>query len=520
MSTIGPRQQEVVDRKLQELTDQWPAWSWLAAKLKKAGLVPTSVREFATNDRRSSWVILTSPSEALVRHFELAPELVVLCSPWDEIQANDIRRVEDEVFRTEIRVDPGVALVVTHDPDAEKRLGPVVPEYRRYLFIHDVAFHAESNAEAHLRGLLRDGLGRRRLFDFRSPAAGQQFFGRERELEALERDIMAGHCLGVYGLRKVGKSSLLGQLARKLREHRPAAAPVVPVEVDLQKLPYTQRNARGVFEMVAGALRSGSSAMSTASTRASLDPQQTLLAAVEGAERSPGARVVLILDEYEVLVGGRLPTTDGLDVLEWLRGVAQSHPTAFTLVLAGRNARLLAPARIGGRDNPMFRFLRSVPLTGLSAAECRGMVRKIGGRMALQFSLDALALVADETGGHPGLARTLGDLVDQSVEPSSRNPAPVSAADVRRVLPRFARETDEDMRELVNAAVDFDPHAEDYLQHLAHGLPWTGGNAEARLQDALVGYGILNGDAPRFRIGCFATWLQENFQAPARAAHG
>jgi hypothetical protein len=520
MSTIGTRQQEVVERQLEELTRQWPAWDWLAPMLERAGLTPTSVRELGTRDRRSSWVILTSPSDALVRHFELAPEVVVLCSPWDQIQANDVRRVEDEVFRTEIRVDPGFALVVTNDPDAEKRLGPVVPEHRRYLFIRDAALQNAANAQSFLVGQLREGLGRRRLFDFRQPAAGPQFFGRERELEALERDVLAGHCLGVYGLRKVGKTSLLGQLARKLRYHRPSAAPVLPVEVDLQKLPYTQRTARGVFEMIGRAVRAAQIGWSAAAPRTLVDAQQTLIATVEDAERTPGARVVLILDEYEVLIGGRVSAADGIEVLEWLRGVAQSHPTAFTLVLAGRNARLLAPARIGGRDNPMYRFLRSMPLTGLSAPDCRGMIRKIGARMALQFSPEALKLVADETGGHPGLARTLGDLVDQQVDPSTRNPAPVSAADVRRLFPKFAREVDEDMRELVNAAVDFDPSAEDYLQHLAHGLPWVGGTVGARLQDALVGYGVLEPDGQVFRIGCFGTWLRENLQYPARSAHG
>jgi hypothetical protein len=520
MTTIGARHQEIVASQLDELIRQWPAWTWLAPKLEKAGLTPTSVRELATAARRSSWVILTSPSEALVRHFELAPEVVVLCSPWDQIQANDVGRIEDDVFRTEIRVDPGFALVVTHDPDAEKRLGPVIPEHRRYLFIRDVTLENASNAQSFLVGQLREGLGRRRLFDFRQPAAGPQFFGRERELEALERDVLAGHCLGVYGLRKVGKTSLLGQMARKLRAHRPADAPVLPVEVDLQKLPYTQRTAQGVFDMIARALRAEQAGSGIPVARPGLDPQETLLAAVETTERTPGARVVLILDEYEVLVGGRLPVAEGLDVLEWLRGVAQSHPTAFSLVLAGRDARLLAPARIGGRDNPMYRFLRSMPLTGLSTAECRGMVRKIGARMALKFAPEALQLVADETGGHPGLARTLGDLVDQTVDPSTRNPAPVSASDMRRLFPKFAREVDEDMRELVNAAVDFDPGAEDYLQHLAHGLPWNCGAVEARLQDALVGYGVLEPGGQTFRIGCFGTWLRENLQYPARSAHG
>lgn len=147
------------------------------------------------------------------------------------------------------------------------------------------------------------------------------------------------------------------------------------------------------------------------------------------------------------------------------------------------------------------------------------MVRKIGARMALRFEPDALELIVQETGGHPALARTFGDLVDQLVPSAERAPAAINAAAARRVLPRFAREVDEDMRELVHAANDIDPRGGDYLVHLAYEVPWIGGVPEARLDDALARYGILHPGAGGFRIGRLAGWLRENHARPAEAAH-
>jgi hypothetical protein len=395
-----------------------------------------------------------------------------------------------------------------------------VPENRKYLFVSNETFRTADDPQAFLRVLLRDALGQRRLFDLRPPAAGPQFFGRGQEMEALERDVLNGHSLGVFGLRKVGKTSLLRRIAEKFREATPDTKRVIPVEVDLLATPFSRRHRAGVVQLIGRELDRELGRAQIQVPESSTDSLDRLVEAVEHVQRALDARVLLILDEYESLLGSRIPQRDGVDLLTWLRGVAQGHAGGFSLVLAGRNQRLLAPARLDGTDNPMYRFLRNVCLVGLTPEDCRSMVRKIGGRMALRFASDALDIIVQETGGHPALVRTLGDLVDTHVPISTRNPAVVDAAIIKCVLPRFSREVDEDMRELVNASNDFDARAGDYLVHLAHGVPWVGGPSEVRIHDALVGYGILHRDTHEFRIGRLATWLRENHASPAKAAHG
>lgn len=519
MSAVGHRNEQALENEFEVLTAQWPGSSWVRERLRSAGLDPTNARELRTNDRRSSWVILAKPSTALQQHFELAPEVLVLLSPWDTIHAKDIERVE-KVFRDGGRLDPGFALVITHDAKAAERLGPVVPESRTYLFVQDEQLQTVADPQAWLRRLLRDNLGRRRLFDHRLPAAGPQFFGREKEFEALSRDVLRGHCVGVYGLRKVGKTSLLRRVAEKLREGGVGAWRAVPVEVDLLETPFTRRAFAGVADLIGRHLDREIERDEKLTRSTKRDPLDRLVETVEQLEQRHGARLVLILDEYELLLDGRIPRRDGVELLAWLRGLAQSHPGGFGFVLAGRNQQFIAPARIEGVDNPMYRFLRDVALAGLTPEECRAMVRKIGGRMGLRFSTDALDLIVQETGGHPALARCLGDLVDADVPTEQRSPADVDATAVRRVLPRFARDVDEDMRELVDAANDIDRRAGDYLVHLAYGVPWIGGPAEARITDALARYGILHHGSRAFRIGRLETWLRENHARPLHAAHG
>ncbi len=520
MGRIGQRAVESVSTNFRKFVNQWPSWRWLPQKLQAAGLEPTKAIELRTNDPRRSWIILAKPNDALVNHFDLAPEVLVLCSPWDDMQANDVGCAEDK-FREEIRLDPGFALVVTGDVDAGRRLGRIVPENRRYIFISHQKLENALDPQAMLRAELRDALGQRKLFDMRGPADGRQFFGREKELEALERDVQLGLCLGIFGLRKVGKTSLLRRVAEKFR----STGQVIPIVADLQTLHFKKRDLAGLGAFLGAAF----DRELESSRRMSVDglPAEgfdRFEQAIARAQRDGDARVLLILDEYEVLLDGRIPVVDGLEFLTWLRGLAQSHAKNFSFILAGRNARFMMPARIDGRDNPMYRFLKTVRIAGLSPTECRTMVRKIGRRMALNFSTDALDILVEQTGGHPALTRTLGDLVDQAIPLAHRDPeaAQVDAILMKQILPRFSRNPGviEDMQELISASNDVDKHAGAYLVHLAHTVPTSASPVEASIHDALVEYGILAEDPTTFRIGHLATWLRENYSNPLQAANG
>lgn len=518
MQAIGERNLASLDERFESFYAQWPAWSDVRGWLSRAGLEVTTARELDTGERRSSWVFLAHPSEALRQHFELAPEVLVLCAPWKAAQVNDIRRVE-QIFKEELRVDQGFALVLTQEANVEGRFAATLPEARKYLFLSRDLREAATDPQAFLRGRLRDELGARRLFDHRRPATGPQFFGRAREFEALERDVYQGHCLGVYGLRKIGKTSLLRRVAAKFRERAQAGAAVMPIEIDLLAMDYKHRT---LGDLVA-TLRRGADeeAVRTGLVggRGAGDHHERV-AQLTRAARTAGARLLVVVDEYEALLDGRFSLRDGLEFLTWMRGVAQTYPEHFSFILAGRNRRLLSPARVGRVDNPMYRFLREVPLGGLAEEECRAMVRRIGRRMALDFSPDSLDLIVRETGGHPALVRSFGDLIDQAVPLADRGPALVDRSLTEGVVASFAREVDSDMRELVPAAEDIEPRAVDLLRHLAHGAPWVGGDLEARIRDGLVRYGILHPDRARFRIGRFASWVRENYAPPAEAALG
>ena len=92
-----------------------------------------------------------------------------------------------------------------------------------------VPLDLDTLAQESLHQVLDRWLSRRNLFDDRFPVSARQFFGRELELRQLRGNIDEGRHTGIYGLRKVGKTSLLYQL----RETRPHD---LVVYVDLQEI--------------------------------------------------------------------------------------------------------------------------------------------------------------------------------------------------------------------------------------------------------------------------------------------
>lgn len=520
MSGPGVANQQQLRRNFSEFAQQWPAWQQLRKKLEDAGFISTSVNPTNGDQSKTSWAIFAEPDALIRKQFELAPEILILCAPWDTMQHKDIEWAES-TLRTKGRLDPGFVLVLSQDEKAEDRLRATLPTDRIYIFVSIQKLWEELDPKIMFRNILRESLGRRRLFDMRLAAKGDQFFGRERELETLERDVLTGQCVGVFGLRKVGKTSLISRLAHKFRETSDAPR-VIPVQVDLLALPFHVHDILGLSRFVYERLLA---AISTSDTRSPSDmdkPFDDFMTALDTFQRERRARLLVIFDEYEVLVDGhQLPKSVGIQFLAWIRGLAQSYTGTFSFILAGRNAKHLLPARIDGKDNPMYRFLKHFPLAGLAPKECGTMITRIGARVGLNFLPEALDMIVKETGGHPALTRTLCDLIDEAVAPAKRNPATIDTILIQQILPRFNRSTavHEDMREFLAASVDIDGEAEDYLVHLVHHLPWKGGTIEDRIREALVNYGILHKDRAEFRIGHLESWLRENYAPPAKVAH-
>ena len=268
-----------------------------------------------------------------------------------------------------------------------------------------------------LEQLLRLWVGQGDLFDVHSPIADAgTFFGRGQFIHTLTTKIIQGENFGIFGLRKVGKTSLVFQLRENLPKN-------LIGYVDLQSV--ASRRCEEIYFRLSSALRRElrvkypdlppveSKLTDYDASRAypsiATDFHNELLkikAMLEAQGQQP--RVLLLLDEIELLLphGQNKGFAGYEDFFRQVRGLYQQEGFVLSGVV-GADPSACRAGKWGDRDNPVFQYYDEVFLTPLDRTECDQMVHGIGEVMGVTFDAPALSIVYEESGGHPYVARQL-----------------------------------------------------------------------------------------------------------------
>ena len=283
--------------------------------------------------------------------------LMIVASLPQELQRLLSQRIEDRR-----RVSP--AIVPIQQTDIETQVSPT----------------------AALRASLDRWLYRRDLFAINSPVDGRRFFGRDKPLAELRDAIAASVPIGVFGLRKVGKTSLLKETQR-----RSAELGDVVLYLDLSRVPSDISDCRWIYWKLGADLREQGARLplqgfrwrlggefqdfldipSSFPVATAFDSDLTrLLQAIRNSALSPRPKIVLLLDEIERLLPTRLGKAgfEGFfEFFSYLRGIAQENQE-FVMTVTGANAAVSEAAQFQGRDNPVFNYFKEVYLQLLEFA--------------------------------------------------------------------------------------------------------------------------------------------------------
>ena len=274
-------------------------------------------------------------------------------------------------------------------------------------------------------------------YDVRDPVAGAfSFFGRDALVEDLLRRILEGRPAGVFGSRKMGKSSLLQAL--RDRSPFPVAA------MNLQTVGHA-----ALDEMYARILRYWAQwAWVRVGIEVNLpvvtpdDPTGSFVAAtlalLEQLEQHQGdARLGLFLDEVELITprpdGGGPDLQRYLTFLRAIRGLIDEDGR-LSLVVASLNPSINRINAWNGEQNPSFNLFQEIYLSPLAQEDCIQMVRNIGRQVGLVYSDESLDAIAALSGGHPFLARQLCSLLYKQ---RGRQPGQIDAAAIPAAVEHF-----------------------------------------------------------------------------------
>lgn len=274
----------------------------------------------------------------------------------------------------------------------------------------------EARSRHHLERTLLQWLGHTDVFETHNPVSNAAtFFGRGHFINQLVLKISRGENFGIFGMRKIGKTSLVYRLRELSRDHLVAYVDLQGVssrrvtEVYARLMESLVRDMRVKHpEVPAPALKT--LAGTSTGREVAVDFHADLLAvrqAFESAGR-PLPHVLLLLDEIELMIPER--GSSGFegqqDFFRHLRGLYQQDRFVVSAVV-GASPSVCRTAAWDAQDNPVFQFYDEVFLAPLDRSECDQMVKGLGEVMGVRFDAPSLQRIYEETSGHPYVARQL-----------------------------------------------------------------------------------------------------------------
>ncbi len=274
----------------------------------------------------------------------------------------------------------------------------------------------EARSRHHLERTLLQWLGHTDVYETHNPVSNAAtFFGRGHFINQLVLKISRGENFGVFGMRKIGKTSLVYRLRELSRDHLVAYVDLQGVsswkvtEVYIRLIESLVRDMRikhpdvPVPEIKTSPDRSQQTEVASAFHTDVLAVRR----AFETAGR-PLPHMLLLLDEIELMIPGR--GSNGFeghqDFFRHIRGLYQQERFIVSAVV-GASPSVCRTAAWDGRDNPVFQFYDEVFLATLDRGECDQMVQGLGEVMGVRFDTPSLKRIFDETSGHPYVARQL-----------------------------------------------------------------------------------------------------------------
>lgn len=375
------------------------------------------------------------PCPSITKQFDISLEIPTLITNFPNLEPRFLRKLETSVeLRRSASADKDIAIVVTSDSQASN----FVRDRNRFAFpilvIDANRLQAGGYSDTDLRTELASLLRSVDHFDYSNEITTKEdFFGRLDETEALCRLASAGQSVGIFGLRRAGKTSLLFRVRTELRERGIDSVYVqlnaVPdadsfraeILVELERLAEEKGHRRPIRDM-----------------KVPLSMREWLYG-IDEVLNLIDNQVVILIDEIDLVNEDAAEYEESViedrrnlnRVMQQLRGIIQirndrsGRPLSF--LVAGVAMSIFTQAVRFGRENQLFGFASARALKPMARDEMRQMVRTLGKRSGLKFNdFRLFDMLFSEYGGHPHLTRRACSVVADAVRTGAKEVVPYS----------------------------------------------------------------------------------------------
>lgn len=497
-----------------QLTDFGPKEAEISNNLSAVWRV-----SFAGQYRRSKTrypYLFLKATDDLQEFFGFRQEILCIFHPYDSIDARLMDAIDELLNLRTNRLDRLCVFVVTNASqlsgdinkyDSEKDLRIHIP-----FFYKELAGGVAGKLDL-IKKRLQDNLYVIDLFATSSVLKTERsFFGRKEEVQSLIGTYERGENASLFGLRRIGKTSLLWAVVRELK-HRD-----VPVAfIDCSDTKYHKASWHKALFRTKEALYTSLGIKDQGSKEADYTESDASSIFVEDLKRIKANSlkpVLLIFDEVENLCFSTSESaewregTASLPYWQTIRSAYQQNTNLFSFLICGTNPLILErPTLPSGADNPLYKYVPPKYLDFFGIDEVEGMLTKLGEYMGVSFDKQIFTYMTDEYGGHPFLVRQVASFLKNCARPDPQS----HKIKIRREDYQLKRlEIAEKLRGYIGLILSVltQRYNEEYelLKLLAAGRSEEFENCAAEYPEAishLIGYGLIKrvGSKYHFRIG-------------------
>ncbi len=483
------------------------------------------------------------PSSTLKNLYNLGNEVLILCSidGMNDFRSRtkdflDYLLISSEEFKN--RLDKITCFLF----DGNENVVSIVKEDRiknpDARLIVPFSYNELGNGinENELQNRLRDFLYERDLFGIASPLNSDTlFFGKDRMdvISELYGKYKQGEQGGVFGLRRIGKTSVLNLLRLRIEQENGAA-----IYFDCSQYHHNRWNEflekiiKQVQEKYSEELNEENRIIISEDIRLEYgneryDEKRAMKSFEEDIRSLYSAlgskRILLIFDEIESVSYTTSPSEhwkigkDALFFWQALRAIIQTNNAYFSFLIAGVNPKMVETGRIDDYDNPIFGMLRPIYMDLFNFEDVKKMTANIGAHIGLKFEEQVYSKLLEDYGGHPFLTRQVCSKINSEfIEKKILRPTTVTRYSYEKKAKEYKMDMVGVIEQILGVLQNYYPHEFKLLKKLAldgrKSFAMEISSGEKEIQH-LCGYRLIEKEDSEYfiRIKSIEEYLRDKF---------
>lgn len=387
--------------------------------------------------------MFAKPTKAIQGSLAIDREVLILIANYSNLHARTIVICQDTIKAEQPRLQPDIVIIVHADPEGDESLRT----WAREAGITVLPIFRASAGAMPPAAIVRQRLARELFtsdsFQITGPVSDDnEFFGRREQVNDTLRQLRAGRICALFGLRKVGKTSMINRI---ISQATSSGSPKVAM-VDCSLRGFNEMRAQDALRALARLARlandHGYAHISQTLHRGETSIMSTF--DMLWANSSPNSPLLIVFDEIDYITPDSQTSphwiTDFNEFWRELRAIVQEsrrQGMPLGMLVSGASSRSFRVADIGGVENSVLHFVPEDYLSPFADGAADAMIGALAKRCGLDIDREGRAQIATTCAYLPYWIRMAGSYIHRHVDIDKR-PSKLEAGVVRDLCRDFS----------------------------------------------------------------------------------